>query len=117
MFPPLTQGKQMFLPGYAITSAAKILQKMLYNKTSCGTNTLVKVTRQSLYKAKSLACSLASRDTPVAATLQRKSSGGISSTMTTDYYKRECSKELFCNEFGQDGMPIFSGISQALGGV
>ena len=38
--------------------------------------TTVKLTKQSLYKAKSLACSLANRDTLVAATLQRKSSGG-----------------------------------------
>ena len=32
----------------------------------------VKITKESLYKANSLACFLAQRDTPVAATLQRK---------------------------------------------
>ena len=35
----------------------------------------VKSTKESLYKANSLAYSLPKRDTPVAATLQRKSSG------------------------------------------
>ena len=33
--------------------------------------------KQSLYKANSFVCSLANRDKPVAATLQRKCSGGI----------------------------------------
>ena len=37
----------------------------------------VKITKESLYKTHSLACFLARRDTPVAATLQRKSFGGI----------------------------------------
>ena len=39
----------------------------------------------------------------MAATLQRKSSGGIFCNNYKDYYKRNCSKELFCNNFGQDG--------------
>ena len=40
----------------------------------------------------------------MAATLQRKSSGGIIFVINyKDYYKRNCSKELFCNHFGQDG--------------
>ena len=38
---------------------------------------LIKITKQSLYKANSFACSLANRAKPVAATLQRKCSGGI----------------------------------------
>ena len=41
-----------------------------------GTLNFVKITKQSLYKANSFACSLANRDKPVAATLQRKCSGG-----------------------------------------
>ena len=42
-----------------------------------GTIKFVKVTKQSLYKANSFACSLANRDKPVAAALQRKCFGGI----------------------------------------
>ena len=48
-----------------------------------------------------MACFLAKRDAPVAATLQRKSSGGIN---YKNYYKRKCSRELFCNNFGRDGI-------------
>ena len=40
-------------------------------------NLLLQNTRESLYKANAFACSLANRDTPVATTLQRLSSGGI----------------------------------------
>ena len=42
-----------------------------------GTISVVKIAEQSLYKANAFACSLANRDKPVAATLQRKCSGGI----------------------------------------
>ena len=68
----------------------------IVSKTNClGTIKFVKITKQSLYKAKSFACSLANRDKPAAAaTLQRKCSRGII-----------CSKELYCNQFGQDGTP------------
>ena len=67
-------------------------------------NSFVKMTRQSLYKAKSLACSLANMDTPVAATLQIKSSGGMILVGAAKLLsKRKCSKELFRNNFGQDG--------------
>ena len=58
------------------TVVAKIITKMpLKQKCFCVIN-FVKITRQRLYKAKSLACSLANRDTSVAARLQSKSSGG-----------------------------------------
>ena len=42
-----------------------------------GAINFVKITKESLYKANSLACFLANRDKPVAATLQRKCSSGI----------------------------------------
>ena len=65
---------------------------------------LAKITKQSLYKANSFACSLANRDKPVAATLQRKCSGGIIFVIITKSITKEnCSKELLCNSFGQDG--------------
>ena len=39
----------------------------------------------------------------------RKSSGGIIFVIITpEYYKRKCSKELFCNHFGQDGTSPFT---------
>ena len=53
----------------------KLLQRT-FQKT-IGTINFVKITKQSLYKANSFACSLANTDKPVAATLQRKYSGGI----------------------------------------
>ena len=41
----------------------------------------------------------------MAATLQRKYSGGIIFVVITpDYYKNNCSKEFFRNNFGQDGI-------------
>ena len=42
-----------------------------------------KITKQSPYKANSFACSLANRDKPVAVTLERKCSGGISFVIIT----------------------------------
>ena len=54
----------------------KLLQKILFNENCFGTINFVKITKQSLYKSNSLACSLASRDKPVAAILQRKCFGG-----------------------------------------
>ena len=55
----------------------KLLQKNSLQRRCLGAINFVKITKESLYKANSLACFLAKRDTPVAATLQRKSSGGI----------------------------------------
>ena len=52
-------------------------QKVLFKKNCLGTINYVKITKQSLCKANSFACSLANNDKPVAATLQRKCSGGI----------------------------------------
>ena len=63
------------------TIAAKYITKILFKKTRFGTNNCVKITKQSLYKANSFACSLANRDKPVAATLQRKCSGGVNCTI------------------------------------
>ena len=65
----------------------------------------VKITKQSLYKTNSLACFLAKRDTPVAATLQRKYFGGIifviiSKKITKIIVARNCFVIFF---LGQDG--------------
>ena len=56
---------------------------MFFKKNCFGTNKFVKVTKQSLYKANSFACSLANRDKPLAATFQRKCSGGINFVIVT----------------------------------
>ena len=53
-----------------------------------GTINFVKITKQSLYKANSFACSLANRDKPLAATLQRKCFGGILFGNYKNYYKK-----------------------------
>ena len=72
-------------------------------------NSVCEITKESLYNANSLACFLAKRDTPVAATLQRKYSGGINNNnfviITENGYKEKRSKELSCNNFGLDGFP------------
>ena len=38
----------------------------------------------------------------MAATLQRKSSGGMPSVMITNVIQSKCPKEFFCNHVGQD---------------
>ena len=60
-----------------LPSWPKLLQKTSLQRKCFGAINFVKITKESLYKANSLACFVAKRDTPVAATLQRKSSGGI----------------------------------------
>ena len=60
-----------------LPSRPKLLEKLLFKQNCFGTINFVKMAKQSLYKAHSFACSLANRDKPVAATLQRKCSGGI----------------------------------------
>ena len=60
-----------------LPSRPKLLQKNSLQRKCFEAINFVKITKQSLYKANSLACFLAKRDTAVAATLQRKSFGGI----------------------------------------
>ena len=60
-----------------LPSRPKLVQKILLQNNCFGTINFVKITKQSLCKANSFACSLANRDKPVAATLRRKCSGGI----------------------------------------
>ena len=55
----------------------KFLQIILFKKICFGTINFVKITKQSLDKANFFACSLANRDKPVAATLQRYFFGGV----------------------------------------
>ena len=52
----------------------KLLQKVLFKKSGFGRINFENITKQYLYKANSFACSLANRDKPVAAKLQRKCS-------------------------------------------
>ena len=60
------------------TIAAQMITKKILFKNNCfGKINFVKVTKQSLYKANSFACSLASRSKLVAGALQRKCSGGL----------------------------------------
>ena len=60
-----------------VPSQPKLLQKNSLQRKCFEAINFVKITKQSLYKTNSLACFLAKRDTPVAATLKRKSFGGI----------------------------------------
>ena len=83
--------------------AAKIITTKLFTKKCFGAINFVITTEESLYKANSLACFFAKGDPPVAATLQRKSSGGVIFVVITKIITKKCSKELFCNHFGQDG--------------
>ena len=57
------------------------------SKPKIGAIYFVDITKESLYKANSLACFLAKRDTPAAATLQRTFSGGSFSESYKHYYK------------------------------
>ena len=58
---------------------------------------------KKMVKSDYFECSLAERDTPVAATMQRKCAGGtIFAEKCKINYKRACSRELFCYEFGLD---------------
>ena len=61
----------------SLPSRPKLLQKNSLQRKCFEAIHFVKISQESLYKANSLACFVAKRDTPVAATLQRKSSGGI----------------------------------------
>ena len=67
------------LVGFSLDLLAlpKLLQKNSLQRKCFGAINFVIITKESLYKANSLACFLVKRDPPVAATLQRKSSGGI----------------------------------------
>ena len=58
-----------------IPSRPRSSQKNSLQRKIFGTIDFVKITKQSLRKANSFACSLANRNKPVAATLQRKCSG------------------------------------------
>ena len=60
----------VFLPPY-------VLHPPISRPKCFGAINFVIITKESLYKANSLACFLVKRDPPVTATLQRKSSGGI----------------------------------------
>ena len=95
-----------------VPSRPKLLPKISLQRKCFGAINFVKITKESLYKANSLACFLANRDKPVAATLQRKCSGGINFVIIRkDYSKNTCSKEFFCNNFGQDGRNSYRFLS------
>ena len=60
-----------------IAASLRIIAKTSFTKTLFGTINFVNISKQSLDNVNSFACSLATRAKPVAATLQRKRSGGI----------------------------------------
>ena len=91
-----------------IATAAKTITKILFKKNCFATINFIKITKQSLYKQNSFACSLANRYKPVAATLQRMLWWNYFCNNYKDDYKNNCSKELFCNTFGQDGISVAS---------
>ena len=83
-----------------------------FKKNCFGTIYFVKITKRSLYKANSFACSLANRDKSVSAELQRKCSGGIIFVIITKFItkiivprnyfvvpppckKKKCCRQLF----------------------
>ena len=66
-----------------LPSRPKLLQKYFSKIVVLAQFILKKIAKQSLYKTNSFACSLANRDKPVAATLQRECSGGMSFVMLT----------------------------------
>ena len=74
---------------YSVPSQPKLLQKNSLQRKCFGAINFVKITKESLYKANSLACFVAKRDTPVAATLQKKSSGGIIFVIITKIITKE----------------------------
>ena len=74
---------------FHLPSRPKLLQKNSLQRKCFGAINFVKITKESLYKANSLACFLAKIDTPVAATLQRKSSGGIIFVIITKIITKE----------------------------
>ena len=67
----------------------KLLQKKTLQNNCFGAIHFVKITKQSLYKTKSLACPLTKSNKPVAVRLQRKSSGGISFVIITKIITEE----------------------------
>ena len=78
------------LPGIQnVPSRPKLLQNDTLHKNCFGTINFAIVTKQSLYKVNSFACSPANRDKPVAATLQRKCLGGIIFVIITKITTKE----------------------------
>ena len=89
----------------APTIAAEIITKNTFQNKCFGTINFAKITKQSLYKASPFACFLANRDKPVAATLQRKCSGGIIFVIITKIItKIVVPRNYFYTNFGQDGI-------------
>ena len=81
--------------------------KNTFQSICFGTINFIKITKQSLYKANSFACSLANRDKPLVATLQRKCSGGrIFVVITKIITKRIVPRNYFCNNFSQDYVSV-----------
>ena len=78
-----------FRASIARTPFCAILWRSPIQRKCFGAINFVKITKESLYKANSLACFVAKRDTPVAATSQRKSSGGIIFVITTKIITKE----------------------------
>ena len=86
-----------------LPSRPKLLQKNSLKRKCFAAMNFVKNSKESLYKAYFLACFLAKRDTPVAATLQRKSSGVIIFVITTKMITKESVPGRVRVKFAQNG--------------
>ena len=91
-----------YIHAYIHTIAAKkFTKKTLYEQTVLAQFILANyktITLQSKFLG--LLSGKKKSDTPVAATLQRKSFGGIIFVIITkNDYNRKCSKDFFCNHF------------------
>ena len=73
----------------SLPSRPKIIAKTALQMDCFGTINFAKITKPSLHKANSFACSLTNRDKPVAATLQRKCFGGIMLVIITKIITKE----------------------------
>ena len=95
--------------GGGVPSRPKLLQKDSLQRKCFGAVNFVKITKESLYKANSLACSLAKRDGHASGSNITKKIfwSNYFCNNYKNHYKRKCSKELFCNHFGQDGILFF----------
>ena len=101
------QALEMLEKNQAYHRGQNYYKKNSLQRKGFGAITFVIITKESLYKANSLACFLAKRDPPVAATLVTKKIFWVELffvIITKIITKNNCSKELFCNNFGHDGI-------------
>ena len=89
---------------FGIPPPPNLLQKNSLQRKCFGAIHFVKITKESLYKANSLACFLAKGGHARGSNITKKIFWwNYCCNNYKNYYKWKCSKELFCNNFGQDG--------------